>query len=194
MPRIISALSLNKNIMKKNIFIVVCIFCFNVHLLYGQSDNLINCNFKLNESTNNIFVLDESNLNCLVEQKQKFIIYSYAFWCSPCVEKLPEVIQFCQENKIELFILLIHNQESDYIEKENIFFQDKNLNVLVLSDSYGKRPRMKYKQFLTKYYPNEKIIDDLSKIILYSDGQLKYVSTWMDGKDVLETKIKPILN
>lgn len=180
--------------MKKVIFIVVCIFCFNVQLLYAQSDNLINCNFKLNESTNNIFVLEENNLNCLIEQKQKFIIYSYAYWCSPCVEKLPEVILFCQENNIELFILLIHNQNSKEIQKESIYFQDKNLNVLVLSDSYGKRPRMKYKQFLTKYYLKEKIIDDLSKIIFYLDGQLKYVSTWMDGKDVLETKIKPLLD
>lgn len=175
-------------------FLVMCISCLELPLLYGQSSNLINCNFKLNESTNIIFVIEENNLNCLIEQKDKFIIYSYAYWCSPCVEKLPEVIQFCNENNIELFILLIHNQISKEIEKENIDFQNKNLNVLVLSDSYGKRPRKKYKQFLTKYYTNENMIDDLSKIIFYSDGQLKFVSTWMDGEKVLETKIKPLLN
>lgn len=173
--------------------ISISIFCLNFLILQGQSQNLDNCNFSLNENTNNIFVLNEGNLNCLIGQENIFMLYSYAFWCSPCVKKLPEIIKFCEENNIELYVLLIHNQNSKEMDRENIDFQNKNLNVLVLSDSYGKKPRKKYKQFLSKYYSNDDLIDDMSKIILYSEGQLKYVSTWMDGEDVLEAKIKPLI-
>lgn len=164
-------------------------------ILQGQSNNLLrDCSFELNENSNNIYVVNENNLRCLIEQKGKFMLYSYAFWCAPCVKKLPDVVKFCQENNIELFVLLIHNQKSKEIKIENKDFQDKNLNVLVLSDSYGKKARKKYKEFLKKYYLDNKIIDDMSKIILYSEGQLKYVSNWMDGDDVLDNKIKPLLN
>jgi len=171
---------------------VLLLFIVLANSVFSQN-NIEKCGLEKNINTEKIFVLNDSTFECLVKANRKKIFYSYAFWCKPCVEKLPEVIDFCNQNGIELYILLIHSQDSKEMKIENDRFKNEDLNVLVLSDDYGKRPRKKYKNFLSTFY-DDKIIDDMSKIILFDEkGNFKYISDWTDGENVLEEKIKPLL-
>lgn len=181
---------------QKFLFILSLFFC--VSIAKGQFANYEPCDFELNPNSENAYVLNETTLSCLINQKSKFALYVYAYWCKPCVEELPRIIQFSNENAIDLFVLLISSQDSKYLLRDYKSLKELDLNILVLSDEYGripgkKRIKHKYKNFLKKYYPNGEVIDDMSKVIFYADGELRYVSDWQDGENVMETKIKPLL-
>lgn len=173
--------------------IIIIFSLFLTSILSAQ--NLEKCNLRICPNTDNIFIINDEKLICLLKNENKTIIYSYAFWCKPCVEELPHIINFANNKKVNLYILLIHNENSREMQIENNKFKNENLNILVLSDEYGNKPRKKYKNFLKKFYAESKLIDDMSKIILFDeDGNLMYISDWTDGDDVLTSKILPLLN
>ena len=112
-------------------------------------------------------------------------------------EKIDEIKTFASSNNLKLIILTIEKENSKDIKKDETILKDKYkiANAVVLSDSYGKNARKKYANFLKEIYNGKEPIEDLSKLIIYDKkGNVKYISNWQDGNNVLTEKIFTLLD
>lgn len=120
----------------------------------------------LQDSTSSdIFKITEFDLDSLIKlnkQSKLHLIYVYAYWCKPCVEKFPSIIELSKELKIPLYIINeeVNNSKKMFQTKNNLS-NKFNLNIPSFSYNFGEfenesfKKRTKYFQRFFKYYLKE---------------------------------------
>jgi len=86
-----------------------------------------------------------ANIQEVISKEQKTWVYVWGSWCSPCIEKLPRIVELDALNP-DMTILLI--SEDYHIESlQNLLFKNQYSKVPYLLDSetYGDRTREKIK-------------------------------------------------
>lgn len=78
-----------------------------VKLLKGISS------LELRDYQGNKITIDES----ILKQEQSVIIHLWASWCGPCVNEVPELIEYSNKNKNIKFIIISLDEYKDDIEK-----------------------------------------------------------------------------
>jgi thiol-disulfide isomerase/thioredoxin len=180
--------------MKKIILFILLIVNVNA---FSQANIFNSCNVLVSQGNQRLYSVNANQLNCISKISEKqLLVYVYEWWCKPCNEKIVEVKTFATTNNLELIVLTIDKENSKATKKDEDLLTSKYKieNIAVVSDSYGKSDRKKYANFLKEIYKGKKAIEDLSKLILYDKtGNVKYISNWQDGTDVLKDKIFPLL-
>ena len=148
------------------------------------------------------------------------MVYTFASWCKPCRYKLPSVLQLAKDYDLELFILLIDEENSTaeasaikYIEQVNEI-HNASLKTYILKDENGVSAikyrkvenevvKIKYRKFLKRIaFEKFELTEELSKYILIDkSGEVLMVTSWKDrvGKkwknntSVIDNKILPLL-
>jgi len=186
------------------IFITVPIFCFGQNKLKSSSiddfDLLIQ---KMeNPTENEIFSLSNNELTHLIKtfKKEKTLIYTFGWWCGPCVEKFPEILSLKEKynDKIDLILLTAEKEDSKYLYLTNFYFENKfdvhfptfNLSI-DLKDSRLKR----YKAFINRVVPGH--IDYGYSLIILIDNNSEsvlYASTYKETTENIFLKIEHILD
>lgn|SRR5690606_5422146 len=186
------------------IFITIPIFCSGQNKLKSSSiddfDLLIQ---KMeNPTENEIFSLSNNELNHLITtlKKEKTLIYTFGWWCEPCIEKLPEILNLKNKykDKIDLILLTAEKEDSKYLYLTNWYFENKfdvhfptfNLSI----DLKGSRLK-RYETFINRIVPGHTnygysliiVIDNLS-------GSVLYASTYKETTENIFLKIEHLLN
>lgn len=186
--------------------IIIFILCFNSQInLFSQNTvtetidtlNLLsydelnkNVAYDINYDTFN-FLKDNNN-------KKMSLIYTYALWCKPCRETLPEILKIANNNKKNIdFYLILTESKSKEIQKAK-----KHLNsienfdypIFNISNEYSKKVVKKYDHFIQNIIPGHKDYG-LSLIILFNEnGKPIYLSTYNETKveklETLKNKLK----
>lgn len=165
----------------KIIFIFTTFFCI---LTFGQNALQIDdCNIIFSKNSNKMLSLKSSDLSCLAQtSKKNLIVYVYEFWCKPCNEKIMSIQDFAKKNNFIFLVMTIESEGTKYSKKNEEILSEKYQinNIGVLSDTYGRNMRKKYKSFLSEI--SDKDYDlELSKIIFYDKlGEIRYISKISD--------------
>jgi len=154
------------------------------------------------DSANVIYSLNKSELDNIVKQSHKkyTLIHSFAVWCVPCVEGLPEYVNFRNEMKDEVLFLLLTmdknksayltNTHEDFVEKYHVNYPTFNI-----SDEYAKGKKKKYNHFIQLIVPNHKDYGmGISILIRNEDQKVLYASTYKETKEEILEKIENIIN
>lgn len=168
---------------------------------------LLVCFTLLSQSQNKTGV-SEVNKNDLLNlslPNKTVIVYTFSIKCEPCILHLKNAINLSEQYKIELYILLVekngkYSQHAiDYLKQRK-----KDINIITISDDYGKKNRKSYKKILTQITPKKfKNINDFSKYIVIKNGKIIMVTNykdneisddWRDDTPMIETKITPLLD
>lgn len=84
---------------------------------------LISINF---ESTTKNKVTPSELKKIITKSNSDFnIIYTYTDWCSPCVKEFPIFLQFCKENKVTPFIIILSKDGNADLDKFKLKFNKK---------------------------------------------------------------------
>src|SRR5690625_4042403 len=85
------------------IFITIPIFCSGENKLKSSSINDFDLLIQKmeNPTENEIFSLSNNELNHLITtlKKEKTLIYTFGWWCEPCIEKLPGILNLKNKYK-----------------------------------------------------------------------------------------------
>ena len=165
------------------------------------------CNLQKSEFSE-IYTVNKNEAICLAinSEKEKTLFFSFGIWCGPCIKHLPNAIKLADENNLDFYVILIDKEESRRAYDAIKYLQDikRDIKILILKDDIAKRPRKKYKIFLTEITPPEfENIPGMSKyIIIDNKGEVLMVTNYKDNIEndlrddskIIENRIIPILN
>ncbi len=178
--------------------IFITFLFININLFSQTNIVFEKCGVKKSLGSDYFYSAKSEDLKCISQNsEQQVLVYVFEWWCKPCNEKIDEIKTFASSNNLKLIILTIEKENSKDIKKDETILKDKYkiANAVVLSDSYGKNARKKYANFLKEIYNGKEPIEDLSKLIIYDKkGNVKYISNWQDGNNVLTEKIFTLLD
>lgn len=175
------------------------IICFFVSILstgvlssqntYGHKDFEVYKEYSKNPSNIeglDIYELNEKNLEYLLSNSKKEfkIIYTFGFWCRPCVEYLPSLLDFVnRRNDIELIILLSERDDSKNLLGNLNYFKKIKYNkpIFNISDSYSPRPRRKYDNFIQSIIPGHSEYGYSLDILYNKKNEPIYSSTYNES-------------
>lgn len=186
------------------------IFCLLFFLGVAGRAQTPDCVLEMS-SFNDIYKVDKNDLICLSQntKKDKTLVFSFAIWCAPCIKHLPNAIKLAEDYNLDFYVLLIEKEDDrnatnalsflNQIKKE----ANKDFQVVILKDSYGKRSNKKYKAFLDEITPDTfENINGMSKyIVIDQEGTVLMVTNWKDNREndwqddskMIEKRIIPIL-
>lgn len=180
------------------IYKVIIAFFFS-NILFSQE-----CTIQKNEYGLGEVGVEE--IKCMAKNYNGYtLIYTFGLWCEPCIVHLDTLFKITEEYSLNLGIIVIDKNESNFAySKTFLESKKKNVNVLSIKDSYGKRANKQYKIFLTEITPEKFLnIGGMSKYILLNNkGEVLMVTNWKDGLEgenwrndmpMLKRKIIPIL-
>lgn len=183
----------------KNIFYLLIIAVFPIISCYAEHP----CSLKKGKYVS----VEVEDILCLAQNSGKdiSIFYTFADWCLPCKESVPEIVRLSQRNDIALFFIIIDRESDLYNIDRAINFLNRNVEqprIYIISDSLyspqnrvkkqsviqisGKKEREKYINFLTNITPPEfKVTTDIGKSILINEkGNILLITSYEDkGKD-----------
>ncbi|TYB73012.1 TlpA family protein disulfide reductase [Bizionia saleffrena] len=178
---------------------VLIIFIFFPTLLFSQDKEYLNIKKYEELSINKIYDLNTDLLHKYEHNNGKYkILYSFATWCSPCVEFIPTIINLQKKlSNTNIYVYGIETKtkrQAVYLD----FFKNKNyqLPVFNLESKESSRRFKKYDKFLvdilgTKFNP--KYIG-LSKIIILDENfKVLFESNYNMNNDDIRTKIEQIV-
>jgi len=182
--------------------------------LVGLSQSAI-CDIKKNE-LGNAYLVDAKAILCLAKNadEERTLFYTFASWCKPCIEHLPDLVALSIVHDININFVLIDKENnirvkwatdilSNYkrVIKEN-YEQDFKYNILVLKDETGRRKK-NYLKFLTEITPPQfEVINDMGKhIVIDKSGEVLLVTSYkdktenneLDDAGILKEKVLPLL-
>jgi len=132
---------------------------------------------------------------CLAKNadKERTLFYTFASWCKPCIDHLPDLVALSIVHDINMYFVLIDKENSirvkwakdilsnyERVIKEN-HEQDFKFNILVLKDETGRRKK-NYLKFLTEITPSQfEVINDMGKhIVIDKSGDVLLVTSYKD--------------
>lgn len=154
-----------------------------------------------------VYLVDKDDLMCIARKSEKpyTIVYTLASWCVPCRMHLPDALDLQNNEKVNLFILLVES-EQDIKVKNAISFVRTHSNTVdigLLKDSiYGTKTKKRNKKFVIEMTTEGKeIIDDYGKFIVFNkSGDILKVTSWKDfnndwkdSKTMIKNTIIPIV-
>lgn len=83
------------------------------------------------------------------------MIYTYTDWCAPCVKEFPIIINFCNENKIKLYVMVLS--------------KDGNVDLVKFSEKFKKKYNYNDTLYNFKYFPE--LIKNVNKKSNYKNYQ-----------------------
>src|SRR5690625_7713015 len=113
------------------IFITILIFCSMHNKLKSSYINDFDLLIQKmeNPTENEIFSVSNNELNHLITtlKKEKTLMYTFGWWCEPCIEKLPEILNLKNKykDKIDLILLTAEKEDSKYLYLTNWYFENK---------------------------------------------------------------------
>jgi len=165
-----------------------------------------NCNLKEN-STLDVTIVNTNDISCISKNNDKILLYTFGIWCKPCILHLKNAHKLSVIYNVDLYVLLIDTNNSNYMIKGVNFLRENYLEIKILAlddEYYGKKRNKKYKTFLKEITPKRfKNMNGMSKYILMdSDSKVLMVTNWKDDKGndwkddykMLENKIIPFLS
>jgi hypothetical protein len=168
--------------MKKYFLLFSVFFC---QFIFSQENK---CN--LEKSSYGIYRIDANDVKCLAKYSEKphTIFFTFAIWCSPCINHLSNAKSLELYNNSDFYVVLIDKEKETVKNQLAIDYINKyypNTKIVILKDVEKNGKRKKYKEFLKEITPKQfEVIDDMSKyIILDKSGDVKLVTTWKDGKN-----------
>lgn len=185
--------------MKNNIFIL---FFLISHIILAQDSykakKISDYNQVLNEKTNDIYELDIEQLKNLIESSPKkyHLIYTFGYWCKPCIETLPEVLKLTNENKnIQLYLLNIEKKDKAMMITRNFLRKKFNYlpNSFTVSSKYGNTRWGKYKDFVEELVPGHDEYGMSLFILLDKDYSVLYASNYNQEKEFRLNRIRGII-
>lgn len=181
---------------------ITFILLFATISLFSQN----NCNLKLNE-IGSIPIVTSNDLKCIAKESinKNTIIYTFGIWCLPCKLHLQNAINLKKKYDVNVVILLIEKEKDRVITSTIDYLKnvDRDINIVLLNDFYGKRRSKKYRKFLKEITPERfENLDGMSKyIVLNKAGEIIMVTTWKDNRKydweddskMIEEKIIPLI-
>lgn len=145
----------------------------------------------------NIYDLDINELKNLIKvsSKEFHLIYTYGYWCKPCIETLPSVLKFESNAKLELYLINIENKDKDFLRTKNFLKEkfDYLDNTFTITDDYGKSSWKKYKNFVEELVPGHNEYGMSLFILLNKNAEVLFASSYKQEKDLKIEKIKKII-
>lgn len=191
----------------KKLFLFFTLFIFTIVSAQTKYETLTITNYdsilkKLDsENQNEIYNLNINDFKQLVSKSAKpfTLVYTYGFWCSPCIKKLPLVLDFKQENdsQLQLLILTTEKDPSAYLNITNNEFNNlRNVHfpTFNISDEFSSKKRKKYDLFVQKIVPGHKDYG-FSLLILLDNKTSKviYASTYNETDDEIFSKLNSFI-
>ena len=174
---------------------------------FGQNLKAEKINFEvisnyesLKDSTT--YSLNKIELQNLISNSTKkyTLLISYGFWCKPCQELLPKVLELINHNKdiVEIYIINVEPDESKRLFLNQEFlsrrFHFTKPNFMV-SEDYGKGKWKKYDAFLLDIIGKDfnKTYTGMSQNILYRNGEIVYLSNYNLSDFEIMTDLKKFI-
>ncbi len=111
---------------------IIVFFCANTMLAQtykaesiGSFKNVIE---QIRDSTSTAtYTITENELDQLIKESPPslHLVYVFASWCSPCMEKLPKIIKIAESNKIPLYIIMQEENDSKRLYRANKVLSEK---------------------------------------------------------------------
>ncbi|MFC6096508.1 TlpA family protein disulfide reductase [Flavobacterium qiangtangense] len=129
----------------------------NVHYLSEASnfseDNILLANVKL-------YKIDNVSLLQMIEKSTKKlkIVLFYGYWCTPCREMLPKLIELAEKNKDNIDLFVITGEQDERFEKVFSYLKQLNLNnpsFIIDTKKYGNEKE--------PFIRTEKLIQEICK-------------------------------
>lgn len=141
--------------------------------------------------SSNIYKIDEFSLAGLIktEKENLNLVYVFAYWCEPCLERLPMIIKMSREYNIPLYLLNDERNGGKYMYTTKEFLEKKlKLNIPSFTYDYkkindkGRKKRYEYFQKFMKYYMKDLYDDEYmygytTFLLLDEKAQLIYSNT-----------------
>ena len=188
---------------------IILFILFNSVLSYGQTLKSKKIDFDkisaysdLKDST--IYSLNKTELNKLMSTNNKKItlLLSYGFWCKPCNNYFPKILNLVNNNKdkIDLFLINVEPDNSRRLFLNNYFLQTRfgffKANFMI-SEEYSKKKWKKYDAFLIDLIGVDgfdKSMSGMSQNILYKNNKIIYLSNYNLNDDDILKDIEKIIN
>jgi thiol-disulfide isomerase/thioredoxin len=157
---------------------------------------LISSSFIKNENTNLLGdmlttnFIDASELDSIIKNSNKnyTLVYIYAYWCRPCVEKAPKIIELAKNNNQLDLIFVNTDKPNDYLNtKKYLESIDFSYHSYTASEDYGNGRNKRLGNFIDAICPSCRSKDmGYSSCILYDNqGKVVFSSTY-EMKDAIE--------
>ncbi|HLT65789.1 MAG TPA: hypothetical protein VKZ80_05495 [Flavobacterium sp.] len=186
---------------RKNLILFVFFISLNICSQTPlKSTNGLNYNEIINDFENNIksniYSINKDDILQLVKlsKKKYHILYSFATWCGPCREYLPNLLRFIAENDdVELYILLIEKNNSRNLLSSKIFFDKMdsfNKPLFCIVGNKPERPKKLYFDFVKSILPHHKEYGLSLNILMLKNGNILYASTYNESKSEIIENLK----
>lgn len=154
-----------------------------------------------------IQIVDAADIFCTsrASEKNHTIIYTFGIWCGPCKLHLKNAIMLQEKYDVDLYILLIDDNEPEILTRTYDYLTNinQNLKVILLNSNYGRGRNRRYKKFLKEITPpNFENLNGMSKyIVINESATIEMITTWKDNKqydwtddiNMLNNKVIPLL-
>ena len=150
-------------------FLLICLNCFsqtnkvkkvtieNVHYMNEEAD-FVEDNKKLGDVK--LYKIDNVSLQEMInksEKKLKIVLF-YGFWCPPCKEMLPRLIELSRTNEDKIDLFVITAEQDQRFDKVFSYLEQLNLNkpsFIIDTKKYGNEKR--------PFIRTEKLIQEICK-------------------------------
>lgn len=168
------------------IFKTLCLFLtLTPFLSLGQNKDCV-----LEKSVvSQISIADTEDILCLsrVSEKKNIIVYTFGIWCGPCKLHLKNALMLQEVYDVDLYILLIDDNEPKILSRTYDYLNNINNNVkiILLDPKYARGQNKRYKRFLKEITPDTfENINDMSKyFVINKSGSVEMVTNWKDNKE-----------
>jgi thiol-disulfide isomerase/thioredoxin len=180
--------------MKKTYIYIFLFFCFGS--LEAQSTlkakEILNTKDFVNELSSikdvGVYSIDSETILKLIKSSKKefHVIYSFTTWCGPCREYLPMLLNYVENNNIELYILIIEKDNSKKLYNSKVFFdkmENFNKPIFCITSGKSKNPKKKYFEFVESIVPNHKEFGLSLNVLINNKGEVLYASTYNESKE-----------
>lgn len=142
-----------------------------------------------------IYEVNEKDIDYLLtHSKKEFkMIYTFGYWCGPCVKHLPSLFEYINaRDNIDLIILVSEKNDSKNLYYTKEYFKNKtdySGPVFNVSDSYSQNKRRKYRIFTSLLVPDHSEYGYSLHILYNQKNDVIYASTYNENDEEIINKI-----
>lgn len=190
--------------MSKLIVTLFSFFLLSINVLAQKE-----CDIENSVNYKDLKVVNAEKVKCLAKQNERqSLFWSFGIWCAPCKLHSDNAFKFAKEHNLNFYVILIEDDKSNNSQIERavnyLKAKDEDVKILLLSNEYSSRPRVKYKKFVTEITPSQfENIPGMSKYILVNnEGVVQMVTNykdyagddWRDDSGLQKRRLLPLIN
>jgi len=117
------------------------------------------------------------------------LLYSFAYWCKPCLETMPKVLEVMEDNpQVDFYPLTVEKFVSKYNHMEqNLAFLSEEYNytgvVYAADPVYHKKAYKRYSALIAELAPNHTDFGLSLILLLDKNKNVLYATTWHQTSD-----------